>query len=88
MIFLYKHQKNQTKLKYLRINRMNQKFDTVPKVIGRLSIQVTEKIRSGPQRSKLPPNCPNLALCPNDFSLVLVLELRSYPGYLQPLGQY
>ena len=30
-----------------------------------------EKNSSGPQTDKLPPCCPNLPVCPNDFSLVL-----------------
>ena len=34
-----------------------------------------EKNRSGPQSAKLPPCCPNLAACPNDFSLGSALEI-------------
>ena len=29
---------------------------------------MTEKNRSGPQMSKLLPGCPNLTICPNNFS--------------------
>jgi hypothetical protein len=34
-----------------------------------MAFLTTEKNRSEPQRLKFPPICPNLGLCPNDFSL-------------------
>ena len=37
----------------------------------------TEKNRSGPQRLKFPPGCPNWSLCPNDFSLESTPRPRS-----------
>jgi hypothetical protein len=35
-----------------------------------------EKNRSGPHRHKFPPACPNLSLCPNDFSLEITPRPR------------
>ena len=40
-----------------------------------------------PRKRGLPPRCPNLALCPNDFSLDLASEPDRDPGWLQPLGR-